>query len=172
MTPSVAKLSTPSRVPSLETLVLVGEPIPRPLAENWLKAGTVTVRNGYGQSKACSMNSTAIPCQSDRSYRNIGNSIWLRYWVVDPHDHDRLMPVGRLSELVVEGHSVAQGYFAEPEKTKAAFIQNTTWAADCGAGEDGRRWYKTGDLVQYQENGSLRQKGRPTQGSRAACRGC
>jgi acyl-coenzyme A synthetase/AMP-(fatty) acid ligase len=67
MTPSVAKLLTPSHVPSLETLVLVGEPIPRSLSETWLKAGTVTVRNGYGQSEACSMNSTAILSQSVRS---------------------------------------------------------------------------------------------------------
>ena len=155
MTPSVAKLLTPSRVPSLKTLILVGEPIPRSLAKTWLEASSVTVRNGYGQSEACSMNSTAILTQADKSFRNIGNSTWLRYWVVDPHNHDRLMPIGGLGELIVEGHSVAQGHFGEPEKTQAAFIQSPAWAAEYDAGEDGRRWYKTGDLVQYQENGDL-----------------
>jgi acyl-coenzyme A synthetase/AMP-(fatty) acid ligase len=60
MTPSVAKLLRSGRVPSLETLVLVGESIARSLVEPWLEAGGVTVRNGYGQSEACSMNSTAI----------------------------------------------------------------------------------------------------------------
>jgi acyl-coenzyme A synthetase/AMP-(fatty) acid ligase len=60
MTPSVAKLLSSGRVPSLETLVLVGESIARSLVEPWLEAGGVTVRNGYGQSEACSMNSTAI----------------------------------------------------------------------------------------------------------------
>jgi acyl-coenzyme A synthetase/AMP-(fatty) acid ligase len=155
MTPSVAKLLSPARVPSLETLVLVGEPIACSLAEPWLEAGSVTVRNGYGQSEACSVNSTAILSRSDRSFRNIGNSTWPRYWVVDPNDHDRLMPVGGLGELLVEGHSVTQEYFAEPEKTASAFIQSPAWAAGYCAGEDGRRWYKTGDLVQYQDNGDL-----------------
>lgn len=155
MTPSVAKVVSPARVPSIKTLVLVGEPIPRSIAEPWLRNGNVTLRNGYGQSEACSMNSTAVLSESSSSYRTIGNSTWLRYWIVDPSNHDRLMPVGGLGELVVEGHSVAQGYFEEPAKTAAAFIQSPAWAASFGAGTGGRRWYKTGDLVQYQENGEL-----------------
>lgn len=155
MTPSVAKVVSPARVPSIKTLVLVGEPIPRSIAEPWLRKGNVTLRNGYGQSEACSMNSTALLSESSSSYRTIGNSTWLRYWIVDPWNHDRLMPVGGLGELVVEGHSVAQGYFEEPQKTSAAFIQSPAWAASFGAGTGGRRWYKTGDLVQYQGNGEL-----------------
>lgn len=39
--------------------------------------------------------------------------------------------------------------------TAAAFIRQPSWASDFGAGEQGRRWYKTGDLVQYQANGDL-----------------
>lgn len=155
MTPSVAKTIDPARVPSIRTLVLVGEPIPRSLVETWSKTGDVTLRNGYGQSEACSMNSTAVLSNPDAPQRNIGNSTWLRYWIVDPWNHDRLMPVGGLGELLVEGYSVAQGYLDQPDKTATAFIQQPSWASDFGAGEQGRRWYKTGDLVQYQANGDL-----------------
>lgn len=155
MTPSIAKIIDPANVPSIKTLVLVGEPIPRSLVEPWLANSNATIRNGYGQSEACSMNSTAILSESSSSYRTIGNSTWLRYWITDPWNHNRLMPVGGLGELVVEGYSVAQGYHEEPEKTSAAFIQSPAWAPRFGAGTDGRRWYKTGDLVQYQENGEL-----------------
>jgi amino acid adenylation domain-containing protein len=160
MTPSVAKAVDPTVVPSIKTLVLVGEPIPRALAETWLTNSNVTLMNGYGQSEACSMNSTAILTKSTPSFRTIGNSSWLRYWIVDPSDHDRLMPVGGLGELIVEGYSVAKGYFEDPAKTAAAFIQSPAWTSKLGAGTDGRRWYKTGDLVQYQESGELYLYGR------------
>jgi amino acid adenylation domain-containing protein len=160
MTPSVAKAVDPAAVPTIETLVLVGEPIPSALAETWLTNSNVTLRNGYGQSEACSMNSTATLTKSTASFRTIGNSSWLRYWIVDPSDHDRLMPVGGLGELLVEGYSVAKGYFEDPSKTAAAFIQSPAWASKFGAGTDGRRWYKTGDLVQYQEDGELYLYGR------------
>jgi amino acid adenylation domain-containing protein len=155
MTPSVAKAVDPTAVPSIKTLVLVGEPIPRALAEIWLTNSNVTLRNGYGQSEACSMNSTAILTKSTPSFRTIGNSSWLRYWIVDPIDHNRLLPVGGLGELIVEGYSVAKGYFEDPAKTAAAFIQSPAWASRFAAGTDGRRWYKTGDLAQYQEDGAL-----------------
>jgi amino acid adenylation domain-containing protein len=155
MTPSVAKAVDPTAVPSIKTLVLVGEPIPRALAETWLTKSGATLRNGYGQSEACSMNSTAVLTKSTTSFRTIGNSSWLRYWIVDPCDHDRLMSVGGLGELLVEGYSVAKGYFSDPVKTAAAFIQGPAWASRFDAGTDGRRWYKTGDLVQYQGNGEL-----------------
>ncbi|KAM0712302.1 hypothetical protein Q7P37_011397 [Cladosporium fusiforme] len=155
MTPSIAKVINPTKVPSIKTLVLVGEAIPRSLVDAWLTNSGVTIRNGYGQSEACSMNSTAVLSKDSSSHRSIGNSSWLRYWIVDPWNHDRLMPVGGLGELIVEGYSVAQGYLKEPSKTTAAFIQSPAWALSFGAGVDGRRWYKTGDLVQYQENGEL-----------------
>jgi amino acid adenylation domain-containing protein len=155
MTPSVAQTLDPTKVPSLQTLVLGGEPMSRSLVNTWTSTGKVTLRNGYGQSEACSMNSTAVISSPDASQRNIGNSTWVRYWIVDPWNHDRLMPVGGLGELLIEGYSVAQGYLDQPEKTAAAFIESPSWAADFGAGEEGRRWYKTGDLVQYQANGDL-----------------
>jgi amino acid adenylation domain-containing protein len=155
MTPSVAQTLAPTKIPSIQTLVLGGEPMSRSLVNTWTSTGKVTLRNGYGQSEACSMNSTAVLSSPDASQRNIGNSTWVRYWIVDPWNHDRLMPIGGLGELLIEGYSVAQGYLDQPEKTAAAFIERPSWAADFGAGEEGRRWYKTGDLVQYQANGDL-----------------
>jgi amino acid adenylation domain-containing protein len=160
LTPSVLKVLDPGQVPSLQTVVSAGEPIHRSLAEKWLASGRVRLRNGYGQSEACGTNSTADLLSLTSNYRSIGAESQLSYWIVDPRDHDRLMPVGATGELLLEGHSVAQGYLDEPEKTATAFISAPRWAAQFGAGVDGRRWYKTGDLVQYQENGELFMFGR------------
>ncbi|PPJ53037.1 hypothetical protein CBER1_11496 [Cercospora berteroae] len=105
------------------------------------------------------MNSTAV-LDNNTSFRSIGRSSWLNYWIVDPGDHDRLMPVGGIGELLLEGYSIAQGYLGEPGKTAAAFIQAPAWAMSMRAGLDGRKWYKTGDLVQYQHNGDIHLYGR------------
>jgi amino acid adenylation domain-containing protein len=155
MTSSVAKGLRPERIPSIKTISLVGEPIPASVAETWLAARTITLRNGYGQSEGCGINSTAILSYREANYRSIGHGEWLRRWIVDPQNPDRLLPVGAVGELLLEGHSLASGYINEPEKTAATFIKSPRWANSFSAGLDGRRWYRTGDLAQYQENGEL-----------------
>jgi amino acid adenylation domain-containing protein len=160
LTPSVLEVLDPGQVPSLQTVDSVGEPIQRSLAETWLASGRVKLRNGYGQSEACGNYSTAILSLVTENYRSVGNNSILGYWIVDPQNHDRLMPIGATGELLIEGHSIARGYHEEPAKTAAAFISAPRWAAQFGAGVDGRRWYKTGDLVQYQENGDVHLFGR------------
>lgn len=52
-------------------------------------------------------------------------------------DRGRGVPAGTEGELVVAGGSVMAGYWNLPERTKGAFLRD----------EDGKRWYKTGDLV-------------------------
>ena len=107
LTPSVLKVLDPDQVPSLRTVVSAGEPIRRSLAEAWLASGKVRLRNGYGQSEACGTNSTADLSLSTANYRSIGDDSPMGYWIVDPQNHNRLMPVGGTGELLVEGHSVA-----------------------------------------------------------------
>lgn len=55
--------------------------------------------------------------------------------VVD--EDGRSLPPGTLGELVIAGPGVMRGYFGQPELTDAAFF----------VADDGRRWYRTGDLV-------------------------
>jgi amino acid adenylation domain-containing protein len=155
ITSSLVKLISPEDVPSLRTVIFAGETTPRAVVDKWTAGGRITVRNGYGQSEGCAMNSTTLLSDGPISPRNIGRGLWIRYWVVDPADHDRLMPVGALGKLLLEGYSIAQGYHGEPEKTASCFIEPPRWAAEFSAGLDGRRWYDTGDLVQYQQDGSL-----------------
>jgi malonyl-CoA/methylmalonyl-CoA synthetase len=46
---------------------------------------------------------------------------------------------GEVGELLVNGPSVARGYWNDPQATAAAFV----------TGADGTRWYKSGDLALY-----------------------
>ena len=46
-----------------------------------------------------------------------------RPWLVHPKNHDRLIPVGAVGELVIEGYTVGREYLGDAAKTAASFRQ-------------------------------------------------
>lgn len=84
-------------------------------------------------------------------------------WIVNPRNHDKLMPVGSVGELVIEGPTVARGYLNDEVKTAKAFISNPAWALTLsknGGSFQTSRMYKSGDLVRYNSDGSVNYIGR------------
>lgn len=69
-------------------------------------------------------------------------------------EDDRPCGVGEMGELCVRGTGLAIGYFHEPEKTAAAFVQNPL----CPNYPD--RMYRTGDLGWFDEEGLIHFAGR------------
>ena len=59
------------------------------------------------------------------------------------------VPWGSSGELIIAGPQVGLGYLNQPEKTAAAFVE---W--------NGKRVYRTGDIVRYRENGDIEFVGR------------
>jgi aryl carrier-like protein len=59
-----------------------------------------------------------------------------------------------VGELLIEGPILARGYLNDAEKTAAAFIEDPAWADHFAPGRR-RRFYKTGDLVRYNSDGTL-----------------
>ncbi|CAI6092442.1 unnamed protein product [Clonostachys chloroleuca] len=88
---------------------------------------------------------------------SIGKGIGVNTWVVDVVSGRSLVPVGGVGELLLEGPSVGPGYLGDPEKTSEVFIEDPAWLARGDADRAGRsgRLYKTGDLVRYNQDGSL-----------------
>ncbi|KAH8693923.1 putative nonribosomal peptide synthase [Talaromyces proteolyticus] len=158
LTPSVARTVSPDDVPTLETLVLGGEALSKIDIETW--APKVRLCNGYGPSE-CSIAvaaNTNITRETDAA--NIGTKMGCNLWVVASDDHDVLLPIGAVGELLVEGAIVSRGYLNEPEKTAAVFIENPAWTASQLSYNRDRRFYKTGDLVYFEEDGSVHFIGR------------
>ncbi|KAK1918711.1 hypothetical protein P3342_001760 [Pyrenophora teres f. teres] len=138
LTPSVAQLLNPSDVPTLKILVIGGEQV------------TSTDWNRWPTSSAPDTPPQAFTTGT------IGRAIASVSWVVDPENHHKLAPLGSVGELLVEG-PIARGYLNDAEKTAAAFIEDPAWLMDGCQGYAGRRGrlYKTGDLVQYNDDGNL-----------------
>ncbi|RAL06658.1 amino acid adenylation, partial [Aspergillus homomorphus CBS 101889] len=146
-TPSVHRLFNPADVPTLKTIISCGEMLTAADLEHWRGI----VRNCWGPVE------TTIICTGNITppdNRNIGDAFGCRVWVVDRNDHRRLLPIGAVGELLVEGANVARGYLNEPEKTAEVFVERSSWIPRASE-EHGLRQYRTGDLARYNPDGTL-----------------
>jgi amino acid adenylation domain-containing protein/non-ribosomal peptide synthase protein (TIGR01720 family) len=164
LTPSVANVLKPGSVPSLDVLVTGGEAMSRDHITKW--ANEACLVNAYGPSETSVIAATSTKVDEQGQVVNrepacIGHAVGSRCWVVDPRNHNRLMPIGGIGELVVEGPIVARGYLNNEAKTRQAFIEHPTWRARMTlAGQRTDRMYKTGDLVASNSDGSFNYMGR------------
>ena len=167
LTPSVAKILDPKTVPSLKVLVTGGEAMSAGHIAKWC-GNNVALVNAYGPSETAVIATTSTKVDEDGQVVNddvgtIGGSVGGRNWVVDPNNYNRLVPVGGVGELLVEGRHVARGYLKNEKKTAEAFVTGPTWRKDGTFGDlDNReeRMYRTGDLVRYNSDGTLTYIGR------------
>ncbi|GAW19310.1 hypothetical protein ANO14919_087960 [Xylariales sp. No.14919] len=156
ITPALARVLDPDDFPSLETLIVGGELITEKELNLWMDK--VDLHLAYGPTE-CTVFATATKrVTAETNGRNVGTTINCRSWVVDPRDHDRLLPVGAIGELLLEGPTVAGGYIGQPEQTAAVFIDRPPWLK--AFNDKPSRSYKTGDLVRYNADGTLHFIGR------------
>lgn len=158
LTPSFIRFLEPSAVPGLKSLVLAGEALSQANVETWSK---INLANGYGPTESSVAAVVNSPLTSDTDCQDIGFPVGVRCWVVDPDDHDILLPIGCTGELLLEGPSLARCYLNNPDKTAESFIYDPAWTRIDNPSPSGRRFYKTGDLVRYNsDSGSFNFVGR------------
>ena len=160
LTPSVANLIEPSSVACLTTLVCGGE------AMSNEKCPQMGGRGAIGQW----IRSDRSCCHLRGKFEHLAGQgrIYRRFrhnkchaWITEPGDHDRLAPLGSVGELLLEGPVLAREYLHDKEKTRAAFIENPAWISHFSKDlQISRRFYKTGDLVKYNHDGSIKFIGR------------
>ncbi|MGH9754822.1 MAG: MupA/Atu3671 family FMN-dependent luciferase-like monooxygenase, partial [Blastocatellia bacterium] len=137
---------------SLKILLLGGEALPLPLAQELGKVVTGSIHNMYGPTETTIWSTTARVEQPSNSIsigRPIGNT---EVYLVD----DRLqpVPVNVPGQLYIGGEGVVRGYLNWPELTADRFFPNPF------AKTAGGRLYKTGDVARYSPDGSIEFLGR------------
>ncbi|KAM3422594.1 hypothetical protein BST61_g84 [Cercospora zeina] len=154
LTPLVLRSLSPQTCPTLKTIQLVGEPIDPKAASVWSGARLV---NSWGVSEAA-MQSSLHMIEADSPYsHSIGRPLGCALWIIDPESTHKLVPVGAVGELVVEGSTVARGYLDDEEKTTESFIRAPLWAP---LRTLKRRFYRTGDLARFLPDGNIEYLGR------------
>ncbi|KAL9111174.1 MAG: hypothetical protein Q9227_004437 [Pyrenula ochraceoflavens] len=152
LTKTVSRLLEPEDVPTLESLILSGEPNGRQDYERW--ARRVSLFNGLGPSECTPLVClTRNPVQSESRPANIGHPMACRIWITDHRRPDRLVPIGCIGEMTVEGPIVGRGYVNRPRETAASFIHAPAWAKDRSG--RARRFYRSGDLAKMNFDGSI-----------------
>ena len=157
LTPTFVRFINPANVPCLQTLVTGGEAMTEAIIRSW---SHINLINCYGPAETSVVSHVHRGMTEGKNPLNIGYPVGIHCWVVDRYDHNRLVPIGAVGELVIEGHTLAREYFKEPGKSREAFICDPLWTKHQPAGAEPRRMYKTGDLVKYNHDGSFHIAGR------------
>lgn len=154
LVPAVLESLEPSGLGTLQTLIVGGEAVTMHQLARWAETG-IRLVNAYGPTE-CSVMSTLNLNLIASDPTNLGQSVGGQCWIVDPDDHNTLLPCGAEGELVVTGEHLAEGYTGDDEKTTAAFVfpRWPSWAPQR------QRVYKTGDLAVFDAQGTLRIRGR------------
>ncbi|MEU9045003.1 MULTISPECIES: amino acid adenylation domain-containing protein [unclassified Kitasatospora] len=135
--------------PPLHTVLLGGEPLPRPLAAALLDGGTTArLANHYGPTETtvgatCLLATDTRQLPAEEPTVPIGTAIGeVLLTVVD--GAGRAVPDGAVGELLIGGRGVTAGYFGRPAETARGFVHR-----------DGRPMYRTGDLCRRRADGNL-----------------
>lgn len=151
LSPSFLATLSEEDFPTLKTILLAGERVPAELSSFWTRHGRKMV-HVYGP-RECTVGCCFLETNAQGHYDGfIGDSYASKLWIVDPENHERLMPIGALGELAVEGSIVGRCYLAEPEKTQGSFIQCPSWFSTV-LGREASRFYKTGDVGRLTRSG-------------------
>ncbi|PON24610.1 hypothetical protein TGAM01_v206540 [Trichoderma gamsii] len=158
LTPSVAARLEPVDVGQLRVMTIGGEAATKAVLNQW--AEHTHLINMYGPAE-CTIWCAGQPnLQRLGDPARIGRGVGAVTWVVDRDDHTKLAPIGTVGELVIEGPGVARGYLKDETRTNASFINNPKWTLPLGTIRLPPRFYKTGDLVKYMADGTLKFIGR------------
>jgi len=152
MTPSVARTLDEDVLDHLESIALGGEGL---TLNDAISFGRHTrVVNAYGPSE-CTVGATVNPDVNAKSYITMGRGTGCALWLTEPNNHNKLVPVGAVGELLIEGPIVGNGYLGNPEKTKEVFIEDPDFLIQGSRSFPGRhgRLYRTGDLCRFDPDG-------------------
>ena len=137
---------------TLKRVLFCGEVMPNKQLNIWRKyLPDVLYANLYGPTEitdACTCYIVDREFQDDESLP-IGVPMKNTEIMVLDSEDCLVTEAGVTGELCVRGTSLSTGYYNNPEKTAAAFVQNPLQTAY------EEKVYRTGDLVQYNERGEL-----------------
>ncbi len=105
------------------------------------------MHNGYGPTE-CTIFTTTYLVKEYEQHIPIGKPLDnLQLYIMDTNG--QRLPLGATGELWVSGPQVSRGYLNLPQKTAETFV---TW--------NGKRCYRTGDIVRYLPDGNIQFVGR------------
>ncbi|KAL3431893.1 hypothetical protein BDV09DRAFT_187972 [Aspergillus tetrazonus] len=161
LTPTVAIKLDPADISSLHTICVGGEPLPKELIDKYSSSSTRLI-NQFGMGEVaicCAYNDSIHPDRGNTIGRPASGPIY----IVDSASPERLLPLGAVGELLIEGPHLSRRYLDNTavSRTAAGFLSKTPrWMAELHPERSVSRMYRTGDLGRLNADGTLDYIGR------------
>ncbi|KAL1604789.1 hypothetical protein SLS60_004329 [Paraconiothyrium brasiliense] len=161
LTPTVAIKMEPKDVPCLETICVGGEALTKDLVQKWAGHSTRLV-NQYGMGEVaicCAFNDQVDHREGSKIGRPSSGAIW----IVDPSSPEKLVPVGGVGEIIIEGPHLSRGYIDSTalHRTEAGFLKVIPrWLGELHPTRSQYRMYRSGDLGRMSPDGTITYLGR------------
>ncbi|KAH6986345.1 hypothetical protein BKA56DRAFT_670510 [Ilyonectria sp. MPI-CAGE-AT-0026] len=150
MTTVLARRINPTSVPSLKTLCFRTRKLDQDTYGPWLENRTVLL--AYGAPDVCPLGISVTEVAKDKDLSIIPPPLMGRFWILNPEDPRKLMPVGAIGELAIDSPSVTPHRFAPDMPLVAPSRRNST----ASPSEKPRaRYLKTGHRVRYLDDGKV-----------------
>ncbi|KAM0553972.1 hypothetical protein ACHAPJ_007044 [Fusarium lateritium] len=147
MTSVLARKIHPDSVPSLRTLCFRTRKLDPDTYMPWLEDRDILL--AYGAPDICPLGISITQVTRDNSLNVILPPVTGRFWVLNPENPKKLMPVGAIGELAIDSPLVTPHRFA---LDKPLVAPDTTFEE----GERPRpRYLKTGHRVRYLDDGNI-----------------
>ncbi len=147
------RLLAEGSLPKLRYAYFCGEGLPQEIAASWAKAApSAHILNLYGPTEAtiaCTYQVWQAEASKDHALVPIGKAFPSMTTTLHDESSHSLIEGSGIGELWLAGPQLADGYLKDAEKTASAFVT----FQQC-------RWYRTGDLVERDDQGVLHFKGR------------
>ncbi|KAK0377261.1 AMP-binding enzyme [Colletotrichum limetticola] len=149
MTPVLARKISPAAIPSLRTICFRTRRLDEDTCASWVAKTKVLL--AYGAPDICPLGVSVLEVKKAADLTRVAPPFLGRFWIVNPEDHRRLMPIGAIGELIIESPTLAHRFV--PGQPLAHLPQDSDVSL-----EDGKprtRYFKTGHRVRYMEDGLL-----------------
>ena len=128
---------------SVDYWFCAGDVLPVEVGNRWKETFGKPILQGYGATETCG-GVAMCPVDRDNPPRSVGRILPSKaVQIVDPATLDRVGP-GQAGELLVASQYMVETYVNKPEETATAFVEM-----------QGRRWYRTADIMSMDSDGNL-----------------
>lgn len=120
-----------------------GDVLPVEVGKRWRERFGIPIYQGYGATETCG-GVTMCPVGMENPPRSIGRRVASKaILIVDPENLEPVAP-GEAGELLAASEPMVEAYWNKPEETALSFVE-----------KEGRKWYRTSDIVSIDEAGYL-----------------
>ncbi|KAI8943992.1 hypothetical protein F4801DRAFT_573266 [Xylaria longipes] len=154
LTPPLSRKINPDALPDMAVVCFRATQLDAELYQQW--AGKAKVILVYGSAEACPLGLSATEMTKPPMTQGFGNPFCGNFWIVSPEDHNRLMPVGAVGELVIGGATLSSASSLDMVNLDFDILVRKSIArAHSLLEQSGSRLLKTGRLVRYREKGEI-----------------